>query len=174
MCGCISWLTFTYSFAKPVLNVASKCPPSATYFFSLFSKSSGAEYNAGTRISYKSSPHLVFSTNYIKENPVVLPGLVTDVIDNKEFVAGINTPYQSSAHTTPYWINPNVSTISEVQENPSAKIIITDVTLDLLIPWIKIRDEVLKLGGINDNNIDIACQQLIRKNNISISNTAYI
>lgn len=134
-----------------------------------------AFYNAGTRISYKSSPHLVFSTNYIKGNPVVLPGLVTDVIDNKEFVAGINTPYQSSAHTTPYWIKPNVNTVSEVQEKaPSAKIIITDVTLDLLIPWIKIRDEVLKLGGINDNNIDIACQHLIHKNNISIPNTALI
>ena len=134
-----------------------------------------AFYNAGTRISYKSSPHLVFSTNYIKENPVVLPGLVTGVIDNKEFVAGINTPYQSSAHTTPYWIRPNVNTVSEVQEKaPSAKIIITDVTLDLLIPWLKIRDEVLKLGGINDNNIDIACQHLINKNDISIPNNALI
>jgi hypothetical protein len=136
-----------------------------------------AFYNAGTRISYKSSPHLVFSTNYIKENPVVLPGLVTGVIDNKEFVAGINTPYQSSAHTTPYWIRPNVTATNEVQKKaPSAKIIttITDVTLGLLIPWIKIRDEVLKLGGINDNNIDIACQQLIHKNNISIPNTALI
>lgn len=133
-----------------------------------------AFYNAGTRISYKSSPHLVFSTNYIKENPVVLPGLVTGVIDNKEFVAGINTPYQSSAHTTPYWIRPNVNTVSEAQKAPSAKIIITDVTLDLLIPWIKIRDEVLKLGGINDNNINIACQHLIHKNNISIPNNALI
>lgn len=133
-------------------------------------------YNAGTRISYKSSPHLVFSTNYIKENPVVLPGLVTGVIDNKEFVAGINTPYKSSAHTTPYWIRPNVNTVSEVQNAPSARVIttITDVTLGLLIPWLKIRDEVLKLGGINDNNIDIACQRLIHKNNISIPNKALI
>lgn len=136
-----------------------------------------AFYNTGTRISYKSSPHLVFSTNYIKENPVVLPGLVTGVIDDKEFVAGINTPYQSSAHTIPYWIRPKVTAINEVQKKaPSAKITITitDVTLGLLIPWIKIRNEVLKLGEINDHNIDIACQQLIHKNNIFIPNTALI
>ena len=42
--GCISWLTFTFSSAKAVLNVVTSVPPFSTYWFSFSSSSSGAEW----------------------------------------------------------------------------------------------------------------------------------
>lgn len=117
-------------------------------------------FNGSVRMSYKSTPHLVISTNYTKEGvPVMLPATYNSIgSTNTDLINGFNTPYKTNAITQPFWLS-SVGTVATKtsEETIDARVPIPQVTLFIekreYYNYLKEYDEdtaILKaLGGWN-------------------------
>lgn len=117
-------------------------------------------FKGSVRISYKSTPHLVISTNYTKEKiPVMLPATYDSISGiNTDLIDGFNTPYKLNATTKPYWLK----TVGTLPTKASEAMATSDVQIPQVTVFIERREYS---NYIKDIGEDAAVLQALREYN---------